>query len=241
MRRPSYSEVMSTLALFVALGGTSYAVTSLPIASVGNVQLKSGAVTASKLHAHAVGAAAVAANSLTGAQIQESSLGVVPHAALADSATSAKTAATAKTAANATTATSAGTAASATTAGTADNANLLGGAAPATYKMSCPSTMVMAKDLCVELTSRAADTWIIAEQTCGLASRRLPSLGELGEALDALGASQSYEWSSDAYVDSAILTVIVMNDDASRQDGISSAASSTAVKYRCVSTPTDNG
>jgi hypothetical protein len=244
MRRPTYSEVMSTLALFVALGGTSYAVTSLPNSSVGSAQLKSGAVTASKLHAHAVGAAAVAANSLTGAQIQESSLGVVPHAALADSATSAKTAATAKTAASATTAgsaTSAGTAASATTAGTADNANLLGGAAPATYRMSCPSTMVMTKDLCVELASRGPDTWIDAEQTCGLASRRLPSLGELGEALDALGASQSYEWSSNAYVDAAMLTVIVMNDDASRQDGISSAASSTAVKYRCVSTPTDNG
>jgi hypothetical protein len=246
MRRPTYSEAVSTLALFIALGGTSYAVTSLPAASVGTAQLRNGAVSASKLRAHAVDAAAVAANSLTGAQIDESSLGVVPHAALADTATSAKTAGTAKTATSATTAdtatsaTSATTADTASTAVTADNANLLGGASPATYKLSCPSGMVMTKDLCVELAMRTPDTWVDAEMICGLASRRLPSLGELAEALNALGAPQSSEWSSDVYV-ATVLEAIVMDDDASRSDGVSTAAATNILAFRCVSTPTNNG
>jgi hypothetical protein len=37
------------LALFIALGGTSYAAVNLPRNSVGNVQLRKGAVTNSKL------------------------------------------------------------------------------------------------------------------------------------------------------------------------------------------------
>jgi hypothetical protein len=42
--------VISLIALFVALGGTTYAATSLPANSVGTRQLKNGAVTASKLN-----------------------------------------------------------------------------------------------------------------------------------------------------------------------------------------------
>lgn len=49
MRRISYANVTATLALFVALGGTSYAVTALPRNSVGTSQLKAHAVTKAKL------------------------------------------------------------------------------------------------------------------------------------------------------------------------------------------------
>ena len=55
---PSPAMVISLIALFVALGGTSYAaITALPINSVGTKQIKNGAVTAAKLHA--LGAAKV--------------------------------------------------------------------------------------------------------------------------------------------------------------------------------------
>ncbi len=48
--RPSPALVISLIALFVALGGTSYAaINSLPKNSVGTKQLKNGAVTAKKL------------------------------------------------------------------------------------------------------------------------------------------------------------------------------------------------
>lgn len=48
MRRPhlSYANVMSTIAVFIALGGTSYAVARN---SVGNAQLRKNAVTSSKV------------------------------------------------------------------------------------------------------------------------------------------------------------------------------------------------
>jgi hypothetical protein len=49
---PSPALVISVIALFVALGGTSYAaITSLPANSVGTKQLENGAVTDAKLNA----------------------------------------------------------------------------------------------------------------------------------------------------------------------------------------------
>ena len=48
-RRPRYADVTASLALILALGGTSYAVTSLPRNSVGTKQLKADAVTSSKV------------------------------------------------------------------------------------------------------------------------------------------------------------------------------------------------
>src|SRR3954447_7414465 len=44
-----YANVASTLALIVALGGTSYAAVALPKNSVGNKQLKTNAVTSGKV------------------------------------------------------------------------------------------------------------------------------------------------------------------------------------------------
>jgi hypothetical protein len=49
LRRPSAALVVSTIALIVALGGTSYAAMTLPLNSVGTKQLKNGAVTTKKL------------------------------------------------------------------------------------------------------------------------------------------------------------------------------------------------
>ena len=49
-----YANVTATLALIVALGGTSYAAVILPRNSVGSKQLKKGAVTNSKLRTSAV-------------------------------------------------------------------------------------------------------------------------------------------------------------------------------------------
>lgn len=70
------------MSLFVALSGTSYAVANLPARSVGTKQLKPNAVTSGK----------VKDNALTGAEVNEATLGQVPSAASAASATSAATA-----------------------------------------------------------------------------------------------------------------------------------------------------
>jgi hypothetical protein len=48
----SYANVTATLALFVALGGVSYAAVTLPANSVGSKQLRPNAVTSSKVKNH---------------------------------------------------------------------------------------------------------------------------------------------------------------------------------------------
>lgn len=50
LRAPSPALVISLIALFVALGGTSYAAITLPKNSVGTKQLKNGAVTKAKIN-----------------------------------------------------------------------------------------------------------------------------------------------------------------------------------------------
>lgn len=84
--RPSPSMVVAFLALVLALGGTSYAVTRLPANSVGSKQLKAGAVTRSDIKKDAVNGAKVANDALTGDDINEASLGQVASALTAGSA-----------------------------------------------------------------------------------------------------------------------------------------------------------
>jgi hypothetical protein len=69
--RFSYANVTATLALFVALGGVSYAAVSLPAKSVGSKQLRHNAVTSSKVKNHTLRVADLrkaAARELKGAQ-----------------------------------------------------------------------------------------------------------------------------------------------------------------------------
>lgn len=48
-QRLTYANVMATIAVFIALGGASYAATQLPKNSVGAKQLKKNAVTSTKV------------------------------------------------------------------------------------------------------------------------------------------------------------------------------------------------
>jgi hypothetical protein len=48
-RRPSHTTIVAYMALFAALGGTSYAAVKLPKNSVGSKQIKKNAVSASKV------------------------------------------------------------------------------------------------------------------------------------------------------------------------------------------------
>jgi len=78
LRAPSPAMVVACIALAVTLSGVGYAATTLPRNSVGTAQLKANAVVSSK----------VANNSLTGADINESTLAGV-NAATAANATNA--------------------------------------------------------------------------------------------------------------------------------------------------------
>ena len=70
----SYANVMATIAVFIALGGASYAAIQLPKSSVGSKQLKKNAVTSAKIRKGAVSGAKVKDGSLTGADVQGGSL-----------------------------------------------------------------------------------------------------------------------------------------------------------------------
>ena len=88
--RLTYANVMATVAVFIALGGTAYAF-HLGKNSVGSKQLKKNAVVTAKIKKEAVTAAKVKKGTLTGTQINASTLGTVPTAQTAQTAQAANT------------------------------------------------------------------------------------------------------------------------------------------------------
>jgi hypothetical protein len=90
-RRPSPSLVISLIALFVALSGTSYAALALPKSSVGTKQLKKDAVTAGKIKSNAVTTGKVKNGSL---RAQDFKPGDLPAGAKGDTGVKGATGAT---------------------------------------------------------------------------------------------------------------------------------------------------
>lgn len=88
----TYANVMATIAVFIALGGASYAAIKLPKNSVGTRQIKAGAVTGAKIKKGAVSAANLAPGAIPGTDINPATLGTVPSATNAAHAVSADTA-----------------------------------------------------------------------------------------------------------------------------------------------------
>lgn len=70
MKRPSPAMIVASVALFISLGGTGWAVMKLPKNSVGTAQIKSKAVTKPKIAPNAVDSAIVKNGSLTGADLR---------------------------------------------------------------------------------------------------------------------------------------------------------------------------
>jgi hypothetical protein len=83
----SYSNVVSTICLFLLLGGgAAYAAGHLGKNSVGTKQLKKNSVTTAKIKKNAVTGAKVKKHTLTGSDINLAKLGTVPSASVADTA-----------------------------------------------------------------------------------------------------------------------------------------------------------
>jgi hypothetical protein len=72
---------MSTLAVFVALGGVSYAALKLPKNSVGSKQIRANAVKSGKIKAGAVGNGKLRADAVTGEKVLDGSIGLSDLAA----------------------------------------------------------------------------------------------------------------------------------------------------------------
>jgi hypothetical protein len=89
--RLTYANVVSTLCLFLVLGGgAAYGASQLGKNSVGPKQLKKNAVVTAKIKNEAITASKVKKGTLTGTQIDASTLGTVPTANSAQTAQTAQ-------------------------------------------------------------------------------------------------------------------------------------------------------
>jgi hypothetical protein len=89
-KRLTYANVMSSIAVFLILGGaTAFAAAKLGKNTVGTKQLKNNAVTTKKIKNGAVTTAKLKDGAVTGAKINLGTLGKVPSAANADHAVTA--------------------------------------------------------------------------------------------------------------------------------------------------------
>jgi hypothetical protein len=111
-KRLTYANVMSSIAVFLVLGGATALAAGLAKNSVGSKQLKKNAVTSAKIKNNAVTTSKIKNGAITGAKVNAGTLGTVPNAAHAGSADTANSANTAK---------------SADTANSAGNANAVNG------------------------------------------------------------------------------------------------------------------
>jgi hypothetical protein len=75
-KRLTYANVMSSIAVFLVLGGA----TAFAASKIGTSQIKANAITTGKIKKEAVTTAKIKKDAVTGAKVKESSLGEVPSA-----------------------------------------------------------------------------------------------------------------------------------------------------------------
>lgn len=91
-KRLTYANVMSSIAVFLVLGGATAFAAGLAKNSVGSKQLKKNAVTSAKIKNNAVTTSKIKNGAVTGSKLNLGSIGTVPSAANAGHATSADSA-----------------------------------------------------------------------------------------------------------------------------------------------------
>jgi hypothetical protein len=229
-RHLTYANVMASIAVFVALGGVSYAAATINGSkivkqSIGAGKLKNGTLTSTQ----------VKKNSLTGESIVESSLGTVPSAQTAQtaaSATKATTATTAGSADSAGTASHADSAGTATSALTAADAETLDGLSSKQLQVACPAATELYGGMCWDEDARPADDWIEASRDCGNAGGRLPSLSELIAYVLQPGEQVSGQnWTGDVIDLPGGKETVLTSDEGTSGTSPSSPAS---LGYRCL-------
>lgn len=215
--RPSPALALAAIALFVALGGTVYAAgkisgKTIKVKSLPGNRLKPGSVPANRLQP---GALAAPVGTVTGAQVDERSLGQVPSADYADSAGVALTAVDAQTALNAV---------------NAVDAETVNG-----HGAGClPGTQPFAGACWQSTDSEAAATAPVAAASCAAQGGALPEALQLAAFSHHPGVvlATNGEWSSDLtnYSGPDAYGVITV----SPTSVVELALSTNTKRYRCV-------
>ena len=222
MRLPSPAFAVAALALFVALGGTVYAAQkaklngrAVKVKSLPGNRLMPGSVAANRLKPGVLSALGQHSGPITGAEINELSLGQVPDAAHAETADTAQSAVDAQTALNA------------VNAVTASKVN--------GYSAGClPGTQPFAGACWQTSPSETAISAPAAATSCATQGGTLPDPLQLAAFAQKPGINldNKDEWSSDIPVVSSPGLYGVVTVSASGE--ISFTASTNTRKFRCV-------
>lgn len=223
MRLPSPALVVAGLALFVALGGTVYAAKkaridgkAVKVKSLPGNRLKLRSITANRLKPGVLkGVLAAQSGPITGAEVDELTLGQVPEAAHAISADTAQSAVDAQTAVNAV---------------NAINAQNVNG-----HGAGClPGTQQFAGACWQSFSSETAVSAPAAANACAVQGGALPEALQLAAFSQQPGVvlDSGMEWSSDIPVVSSPGLYGVVTVAASGE--VASTASTNTRKYRCV-------
>jgi hypothetical protein len=223
-RLPSPAFAVALLALFAALGGTVYAAThgrisgrAIRVKSIPGNRLKPGSVAANRLSAGALAMlrGAQAAGPITGAEIDELSLGQVPEAGHAESADSAQKAVEAETALNAL---------------NAVEATKVNG-----HEAGClPGTAAFAGACWQSSASETALSAPAAASSCATQGGALPEALQLAAFAQQPGVNldKGDEWSDEmaSYTSPGVYSVVTV----SASGEVASTASTNTRKFRCV-------
>jgi len=223
MRLPSPALVVAGLALFVALGGTVYAAKkaridgkAVKVKSLPGNRLKLRSIPANRLKPSVLkGVLAAQSGQITGAEIDELTLGQVPEAAHAISADTAQSAVDAQTAVNAV---------------NAINAQNVNG-----HGAGClPGTQQFAGACWQSFSSETAVSAPAAANACAVQGGALPEALQLAAFSQQPGVvlDSGAEWASDitSYTAPDLYSVGTVSSSAV----IASTASTNTHKYRCV-------
>jgi hypothetical protein len=156
---------MATLAFFVALGGTSYAVLHIDSDDVLDNSLRSrdvrnGTLRSRDVRDQTLRARDVRPNSLGGRAVKESALRRVPRAL---------------------------------------NADRLGNAPAAEFRLRCPIRTVAKAGVCLEAVPREPTDYLGALHTCDLVDRGLPTMPQLDRFARSRGPLAQPEWTGSVY------------------------------------------
>lgn len=222
MRLPSPALAVAALALFVALGGTVYAAKqakfngrAIKVKSLPGNRLKPASVAANRLKPGVLAALGQPSVPITGAEIDELSLGQVPEAAHAETADTAQSAAEAETALNAV---------------NAINANTVNG-----HSAGCqPGTQPFAGACWQSSPGETAISAPAAASSCATQGGTLPDPLQLSAFAQQPGVilDKNDEWTGD--ITSYTAPDLYSVGTVSAAGVVASTASTNTRKFRCV-------
>jgi len=206
--RLTYANVMSSIAVFLILGGA----TAFAAKKVGSNEIKGNSITTGKIKKEAVTAGKIKKEAVTTSKIKNDA--VTTSKIKNDAVTTSKIKNDAVTGAK-------------VQDGSLTSVDLAAG----TLTPVCPTGTVLSQGACFEVTPRAAATYEGANDACVGAGRRLPSAAELSGFTRQVQAIPSTERSGDLFNTNTSFNV---KPDGSFE----AVPFATAAAFRCVASPT---